>query len=180
MNRVNVCEKCRINKATVQISKHLDGQKNDIWLCGNCAKDYKDVEVIAGTQFSTENFMSSLLDSIHNTGLKVNYIKTTKCDKCGMNYGKFKEIGRLGCDQCYKTFEEKLNPLIQRLHGSTLHTGKVSKKVQGLMEIKRECAHLRNKMNEAVKQEAFEEALVIRDKLRALEEQVRNMGGHNE
>jgi len=180
MAKINICEKCKINKATVQLTTYDKGLKNDLILCENCAKNYDDIDEKDKTEFTKDNFMSSLLDSIQSSGLKVNYIKTTKCEKCGMNYGKFKEIGRLGCDECYTTFSEKLIPLIQRLQGSTVHTGKVSRKVKGLLDIKREISDLRDEMNAIIKDERFEEAAVLRDKIKELESGMKKVGGDHE
>lgn len=180
MAKINICEKCKINKATVQLTSYNNGLKQDHILCESCAKKYDDKETQNVTEFTKENFMSSLLDSIQSTGLNVKYIKTTKCEKCGMNYGKFKEIGRLGCDECYKTFSEKLIPLIQRLQGSEVHTGKVSKKVKGIMEIRREVTKLRAQMDKVIRDEKFEEAAKLRDRIRKLESNINQSGGKNE
>lgn len=180
MAKINICEKCKINKATVQLTSYNNGLKQDHILCVSCAKKYDDKASENLTEFTKENFMSSLLDSIQNTGLNVKHIKTTKCEKCGMNYGKFKEIGRLGCDECYHTFSEKLIPLIQRLQGSEVHTGKVSKKVKGIMEIRREIDKLREQMDQVIQEEKFEEAAQFRDEIRMLEKNIKSSGGRNE
>ena len=34
-----LCEKCRKNEARINLVKILNGQKQEIWLCENCAKD---------------------------------------------------------------------------------------------------------------------------------------------
>lgn len=183
MAKINICERCKINKATVQLTSYDKGLKKDLILCENCAKNFNEKNEKNDhniSDFTKENFMSSLLDSIQNTGFEVNNIKTTKCEKCGMNYGEFKEIGRLGCDECYEIFSEKLIPLIQRLQGSTVHTGKVSRKVKGILEIKREINDIRDKMNLAIQKEQFEEAAVLRDKIKALEKGMNKAGGFDE
>jgi len=117
----------------------------------------------------TNGFMAGLLDTIKSSGLKVNYIKTTACSKCGMTYGRYRELGQLGCDACYEAFEEKLNPLIRRIQGSERHTGKMPVRYRGAVKIQREILRLRTQLDQAVRREAFEEAALLRDRIKALE-----------
>jgi len=35
----------------------------------------------------------------------------------------FRDSGRLGCDQCYVSFDTHLRDLLRRLHGSSQHVG---------------------------------------------------------
>ncbi len=158
------CEHCKKNTASIELSQVLDGERKVIHLCEACAQNLKP-----SSPFMTSGFMSGLLDTIHSSGLKVNYIKTTACTKCGMTYGRYKESGYLGCDACYKAFEEKLNPLIRRIHGSERHTGKMPVKYSGSIQIQREIVRLKGQLDQAVRREAFEEAALLRDRIKALE-----------
>ena len=45
------------------------------------------------------------------------------CPACGATLANFRETGRLGCAQCYVTFEAHLRDLLRRLHGSAVHVG---------------------------------------------------------
>ena len=45
------------------------------------------------------------------------------CSRCGGSLQDFRESGRLGCPDCYRTFEAPLRDLLRRLHGSTQHVG---------------------------------------------------------
>ena len=45
------------------------------------------------------------------------------CARCGATLQDFRETGRLGCPDCYRTFEAPLRDLLRRLHGSTHHLG---------------------------------------------------------
>lgn len=128
----------------------------------------------------TNGFMSGLLDTIHSSGLKVNYIKTTACSKCGMTYGRYKELGQLGCDACYEAFEEKLKPLIRRVHGSERHTGKMPVRCRGAAKVQREVVRLRGQLQQAIRREAFEEAALLRDRIKSLEASIEQGGGQNE
>src|SRR6266540_2181483 len=47
-----------------------------------------------------------------------------KCPACGFTQADFKKAGRLGCAECYKTFDEGLEQLLKSMHKGTRHKGK--------------------------------------------------------
>jgi len=165
-----LCENCNKKPATVHLTKILNDKKTELHLCEQCAKQQEGVPF--DTSFSINNFLTGLLDSMQDSPIKVDYIQTTKCDKCGMTYGKFKQLGRLGCAQCYNAFQEKLGPLVKRIQGSESHIGKVPRKAGGAITIKKEIKRLKLRLDEAIRREEFENAAVLRDKIRELEGQL--------
>lgn len=162
-----VCEKCNQNKATVHLTKIQNNKKTEIHLCEECARKTQDMSF--ENPFTINNFLTGLLDSVQSSPIKVDYIKTTTCSKCGMSYGKFKQLGRLGCSDCYNTFNEKLMPLIKSVHGSQQHTGKVPKKSGNRIRIKREIITMKKELRKAIDREEFERAAELRDKIKLLE-----------
>ncbi|MEW9122097.1 MAG: UvrB/UvrC motif-containing protein [Thermotaleaceae bacterium] len=165
-----LCEKCNKQNATVHVTKILNGKKTELHLCEQCAKQSEEMSF--DSSFTINNFLTGLLDSIQDSPIKVDYIKTTKCDHCGMTYGKFKQLGRLGCDQCYTAFQEKLLALIKRVQGNDTHAGKLPKRSGGILRLRREIQNLKKDLEEAVRREEFERAVVIRDKIREMESQL--------
>ncbi|MDK2918130.1 MAG: protein arginine kinase activator [Candidatus Petromonas sp.] len=162
-----ICQKCNEKEATVHVTKIVNNQKTEMHLCEECAR--KNDGIAFETPFTINNFLTGLLDSIHSSPIKVDYIKTTTCSKCGMNYGKFKQLGRLGCSECYKTFNEKLMPLIKRVHGSENHTGKVPKKAGSQIRLRRRVLNLKKELRRAIDKEEFERAAQLRDEIKLLE-----------
>lgn len=162
-----VCEKCNQNKATVHVTKIQNNKKTELHLCEECARKTQDMSF--ENPFTINNFLTGLLDSVQSSPIKVDYIKTTTCSKCGMSYGKFKQLGRLGCSDCYNTFNEKLIPLIKSVHGSKQHTGKVPKKSGNRIRIKREIMTMKKQLRRAIEREEFESAAELRDKIKLLE-----------
>lgn len=173
-----LCEKCNENDATVHVTKLISGEKKEIHYCEECAKKKDDIDF--ETPFTTNNFLANLIDSVQSSAIKVNYISTTTCSKCGMNYGKFKQTGRLGCNECYKTFEEKLIPLINRVHGYETHTGKIPKQANQSIRMKREIIRLKKELEEVVSLQEFEKAVDLRDGIRLLEEELKQSGDAND
>jgi len=60
-------------------------------------------------------FSQVLWFSIHGIGSSAK--PGCVCETCGMSYEEFKKVGKLGCSNCYKTYGDRLVPLLRRLHG---------------------------------------------------------------
>lgn len=169
-----ICEKCKQNNATVHLTKIINNKKIELHLCEECARKSQDMSF--ENPFTINNFLTGLLDSVQSSPIKVDYIKTTTCSKCGMSYGKFKQLGRLGCSECYKAFNEKLMPLVKSVHGSKQHTGKVPKKAGSVIRLKREIMTMKKELNRAIDKEEFERAAELRDKIKLLEKDLETNG----
>ena len=106
-----------------------------------------------------------------------------------MSLADFNNSGRLGCSQCYQSFASQLLPVINKFHGVKRHVGKV--KLTGnsggeeqtaleaqllqnpeLANKNYEKLALQRQLNELVAVEKFEEAVAVRDKIRALEQEI--------
>ena len=96
-----------------------------------------------------------------------------RCSTCGLTFTDFRQIGLLGCGDCYQAFGRFLGPLFRRVHGHISHTGKVPKRTGGKVRIKKEIEELRRKLQEAIAREAYEEAARLRDEIRAKEEKLK-------
>ena len=86
-----LCERCNKNPATVHVTKVLNDRKTEVHLCEQCAK-YSEAVPAFDPSFSINHFLANLIDSVQDSPLKVDYIQATKCDRCGMTYGKFKQL----------------------------------------------------------------------------------------
>lgn len=47
------------------------------------------------------------------------------CPQCGMSLDEFRKKGRLGCPQDYEVFKAHIGELLERVHGSRTHVGRV-------------------------------------------------------
>src|SRR5260370_42584001 len=91
------------------------------------------------------------------------------CPECGIKYMEFKAEGRLGCPHDYEVFQAALEPLLQRIHRSVRHAGKVPR--HGRLHAARlaEILELRQQLHSAEAAEAYEEAARLPDLLRLKE-----------
>ncbi len=167
-----LCEKCGKKNASVHVTKIINGKKTEYYLCEDCAREKGEMEIPWEGDFPLQHFFSGLMEFLPAGGSEAVAPKSysgLQCPACGLTYTQFGQVGRFGCAQCYEAFEQSLTPLLRRLHGSQKHRGKIPVRAGSHVQLKREIEQLRQKLNEKVAAEAFEEAAVLRDKIREME-----------
>jgi protein arginine kinase activator len=165
------CQECGKRPATLHFTKIVGGEKTELHICEVCARDKG--EFIPGTQsgFSIHNLLSGLMD-FENTAPGALKQHAVRCETCGMTYTQFSKIGKFGCNDCYKHFAERLDPLLKRVHGNTVHAGKVPKRAGGRVRAKREIDQLKKELQGLIEREDFESAAGLRDRIRELEKEM--------
>lgn len=177
-----LCQICHERQAKVHFTNIINNQKVEMHLCEQCANEKGQLGfpftisingLIAGLLgFDTEkvnnNISSNKAGSI-NPYTRAAQQETLQCEKCGMTLEQFLKLGKLGCSNCYTTFEGKLNPLIRRLQGSVEHNGKIPSKLSKTQLVNKEITKLKDLLNKAVEREEYEKAALFRDEIRSLE-----------
>jgi protein arginine kinase activator len=158
-----LCQNCQQKTANVHFTQIKNNSKVDIYLCEQCAQEMSQQEFISPFGFN------DLINGLFGTQIKQESAVKLKCKNCGMDYDEFLRTSRLGCSQCYKSFAEKLDPIVKRLHGNGEHHGKVPARVSSNVNISDEIEKLKKLLNEAIKKEKYEEAAKIRDRIKSLE-----------
>ena len=97
-----------------------------------------------------------------------------RCQKCGNTFSDIVRSGKVGCSECYETFYDKLLPSIQRIHGRIKHNGKQvpvaeTTVVPAPQEEDNLLENLKKELAAAIEKQDFEQAVVIRDKIKELE-----------
>ena len=164
-----ICNVCGVNESTIHLTEIINDQMIEIHLCESCAQE-------KGTEFKTHFNVNDLLAGLTDTGkwnLESPEKTLAKCAHCGMTYEEFGKKGRLGCAQCYSSFEKMLLPLIRRIQRSTMHLGKRPEKNATIQQP--ELGGLRllqQRLRKCVQEEAFEEAADVRDQIRKIEDKL--------
>lgn len=94
-----------------------------------------------------------------------------RCKKCGMTYGEFRRKNRLGCAECYHSFEQQLTQSFWQLQGTRQHansTAKPKKRAKKHPKLTKK-EQLALQLEFAVEQEDYKLAAQLRDELRTLE-----------
>jgi len=157
-----LCEECHKNPATVMITV-LSGNDTTIrHLCQECVEKM-EVSIAKG---DVSTFLSSLLSILSREPKQT----SLRCDVCGLTYEEFQSTGKLGCAHCYEVFSEQLKPLLLRVHGRSQHAGRVPGAHRQERAFAQCIQELKNRMDQAVCAENFEQAAALRDEIRALME----------
>ncbi len=167
-----LCQNCGKYEATTHIKRVVNGDTTEMHLCADCAQHLGYGDMFSGFGLNLDDFFGGFLE---DTALKLAPSTQQRCPKCGNTFGDIVHSGKIGCSECYRTFYDKLLPSLQRIHGRIKHSGKhleapaVSKPVEEAAP-KSELEQLREDLQKAIEQQEFEQAAVLRDKIKALEE----------
>ena len=164
-----LCDDCKKRPATVHITQITNNQKKDKHLCSQCSQVYGDLGFSYNPQVSVNDF----LKSIFNSGFgEMPGRNEDACSGCGMTYSDFSRSGKFGCSACYSHFAPRVEPLLRRIHGVSMHTGKVPQRSGGALGLKQQMKKLRQTLERHVHQEEYEQAAAVRDQIRTLEKEL--------
>jgi len=169
-----VCQLCKKEPATVHIKNTVNGQVSERHLCEACARK----EGMKLGEDLLSNFAVNLLSGFIEMQLGGSKEKredeesAASCPSCGQSYRQLQRTGRLGCADCYHTFRPHLDPLLRRVHGATMHRGKIPHRSGKAIEMQRRISDLRVELQRAIAEERFEAAAQLRDEVKALERTV--------
>jgi protein arginine kinase activator len=156
------CRNCP-KVATLHITEVVKGVVQEHHLCEDCARPF--LEKTSGSSALPAGAGKSADDDADQEAFA-----QLLCPSCGMSYKEFRTIGRLGCSQCYMSFQDELLPLIENIHGETQHAGKSPRKTTAEVDEKQiSLRKLRGDLRQAVTEELYEKAAELRDQIQALE-----------
>lgn len=169
-----LCDRCNKNPATIHIVKIVNGVKQEMNLCESCARtegdlNFKETRGVDEPLYF-QNLLSGILDYMTNS-VDENKTEGIVCPNCGMTYKEFKEKSEVGCEECYKVFSKKLAPMIKQVQKSDEHIGKVPHNGGRKLINKRNLLKLKEELQKAILEEEYENAAVIRDKIKELQSQ---------
>ena len=175
-----LCDKCQKKIANIHVTKIMNGEKKELMLCDECARNSQELGLGTGTanhQFDFFNLLSGLLNNdLNQQPAAFHYINPVTCKQCGCTYEQFQRTGKLSCGSCYDSFNHQMEGLLKRIHGASRHTGKVPARIGGSLKLVKEMDQLKHKLKKAVEKEEFEEAALIRDQIRQLERKLSQEG----
>lgn len=167
-----LCQECRRNEANIHIIKNMDGKQTELNLCEQCARKKEELDFSLEPQFSLHKLFAGMLDQSLYGSREAKMTVNSQCPSCGLSFAQFSQIGRLGCSECFVAFEDKLKPLLRRIHGGCTHSGKVPVRAQSRVELLREMDQLKEELQQTVQNEEFEEAALLRDRIRNIEDKI--------
>lgn len=156
-----LCEKCKKNIATMHIKSVVNGVVSEKHLCSNCYDD---------TSFNDETSLDDMLLSLMNNHFTPSIKSVNRCPVCNSTLNDISNSGKVGCPKCYEVFKESLIPFIKRIQGNINHIGKTpNNNLNMTPDNSNEIDKLKEKLKSLIAEEKFEEAAVIRDRIKELE-----------
>ena len=172
-----ICQECQKRPATLHFKKVNNGETTEVHLCEICSQEKGELLMMNNhANLSIHNLLSGLLNINQNFTThqqdSINDKEETRCKNCHLSYSEFVHIGKFGCSECYDSFSQQLDPIFKRLHsGNTVHIGKIPARIGGDLTLKKKIGDLKTKLQECVREERFEEAVTLRDRIRELEKE---------
>lgn len=156
------CSQCT-KAATFHITEIRKGVAKPIHLCEGCAKEY-----LALVDVSSKSTASLAKQK----GLKLQDSPSDHltCPHCGQTFRQFRSQGRIGCAHDYELFRDELLQLLESIHGSTQHMGKVPKRHAAAGRSEARLLRLRGELKSAVDSEDYEKAAELRDQIVKIEQ----------
>ncbi len=182
-----ICKKCGKKYADVYYKQTINGKTTEYALCSECADELKkngelDIKMPFaydgfGDIFGLDNFfgISNLPNSahkVHRSGVS----EKKRCTFCASTFDDLVRTGKVGCHKCYEVFADELKPSIENIHGNAKYMGRRpgKRKTEEIRRDKNDSIQdkikaLRTELDEAVSNQEYEKAAVIRDKIREIE-----------
>ncbi len=158
------CEVCQSREATIHLTEISEGVRTEMHLCEQCAQEQ-------GVGVKSYIPLNELLGNLLSLGPKGEESagpddSDQVCPHCGYTLEKFREKAVLGCPYDYEVFEKPLLQLISKAQdGATTHHGKIPARMPRDSKRQIEAAKLNRQLDEAVRNEDYEKAAKLRDKL---------------
>jgi protein arginine kinase activator len=166
------CHNCgKDTDGTVKITQIRGSQKTVVTLCRECASAMGFHNPLDQTPFP----LAKILESIVDQSLSPLDEETAGvgCKQCGMTFTEFSQQGRFGCGACYEVFRPKLEVILRKIHGNSMHRGKLpNSQDSGVISVQ-EQERLESEYHRAIESEEFERAADLRDRLREIRAQVK-------
>jgi len=163
MAKPKQCAHCK-KPATIHLTQIINGEIRKVDLCEAC--QLKDG---MAADFDLEPFAKLAEGVVAAAQQRTGEVHA--CANCGCDDEQLRRSGRFGCPDCYEAFESVLPELLGKIQPGLSHQGKepvhgIRRRIVGHRE-----RELRRDLEQAVREERFEDAAVFRDQLRRLDEE---------
>jgi len=165
-----LCQNCKTKEATFFYEEDVNGTHKSIALCSDCAQKSGIENTI---QTNNIGFFTDLENQFLNSFYPFNQPSLSdkkKCPVCGLTFNELAKLGKVGCTECYKTFEKELKNTILSYHGNnkyiqenkniTINNDKKTTNIDTLTK----------SLQQAIENEDYETAAKLRDEIKSLKE----------
>lgn len=161
-----LCTNCKSREANFHYKQIINGKHTEQHLCTECARELGYLSQ-SESMFDFGNILNDFIampSFVPDTGA------VRACPACGTLFDEFKKTGLLGCDKCFDEFENVIEATLAQIQPSTTHKGRLSGAVGQKIQKDNELSEMKERLKRAVLDEKYEEAAVLRDKIKQLEQ----------
>ena len=114
------------NEATIKLTQIINGKKTEMMICEKCGKKMGITDLNFEIPLDISNFLGDFVTGQENESfLPFSTMNAElRCNKCNMSYEEFLNNGKFGCEECYKTFGNKIDILLKRIQGTDRYIGR--------------------------------------------------------
>ncbi len=167
------CDECENSEAIFHFTEIANNNQSELHLCMRCAKNIDLNSNIQNHTVSLTNMFSFLCDEsiiIEESG--------TVCPNCGLSVAELSWEGRPGCPDCYKYFRSLFNKLFSGNNIKNKYSGKIPVNYIEIMNNQNPALNnnksdhiysssvLEEELKKAVLEERYEDAAVLRDRIK--------------
>ena len=167
-----MCQDCKKREASVHMTQIVKNEKTSLSLCRECALARGFHSPLDNHPFPLANILSGMAKNFIPVSTSSDPADDLTCLKCGLTFEEFAQQGRFGCGDCYVAFRPRLEMIMRKIHGASLHRGR-NPQTQSLtanldpIPVKEE-ERLEAELKKAIESEDFERAAELRDKLKTV------------
>ena len=162
-------ESCE-NEATVHLTEIREGKKHEMHLCERCAAE----KGLPGkAHFSISDLLAGIASQAAQQTPKTKRGREAACPVCGTTLSQFQSSGRFGCPDCYTTFSDDVQGLVEKIHDASQHTGKVPRRVSAEISLQKDVRQLQLELKRAIRREDYERAAALRDQIKQTEDKLK-------
>lgn len=170
-----LCPECNKREANVRITQIVNNKKMELALCPECAAKHGFHSPLDNMPFPLAEILTNLSHG-YSSGRQSKAEEKLVCPTCGLTFDEFARQGRFGCGDCYASFRSRLEGIMRKIHGNSIHRGRTPGMVaegsgSHMAPIKEE-ERVEAELHRAIEDEDFERAAELRDKLKSLREGV--------
>ncbi len=159
-----LCQKCHKNLSTVRYAEVVDGKVTDQHLCAECLASHQQ-EAGAGFELSAPAVRKPPAERVAQEAVRTQ----RACPLCGMLLSQVLESNRVGCSRCFESFGGQIESVLEGLHRSLRHKGKVFRLDDTRARVRANLETKRALLRSMLRAENYEEAATLRDDIRGLE-----------
>jgi protein arginine kinase activator len=168
-----LCPECNKREATIHLTQIVNNQKISVSMCKECAEQFGFHSPLDNMPFPLAEILSGMSKDLPRTN-KSESLEKLECPNCQMTFEEFASQGRFGCGSCYGAFRPRLEMIMRKIHGASLHRGQnpgvIAKGTKTRTLPVREEERLGQELSRAIDEEDFERAAELRDKLKAMKQ----------